>query len=301
MEIEAIRTALVTGATGFLGSHLTAFLRQKGVPTVGIARNSTGDDVYDVDIRDRIALAKTFEEVKPDVVYHLAADRRRDPAPDVFPDLVATNVGGTANVLYAANSVGCSRVVVAGTAEEYGPIDPPFKETDREAPNNAYGATKLAATRLAIAFGEFTGLPVTVLRATVVYGPGQSTDMLVGALVEALAKGERIPMTSGNQRKDFIYVSDAVEGLVRASLAPRAAGKILNLGSGKSIPVREVAETAQRLAGRQGLLGLGELPLRQGEILDYVVDMSQTIELLDWAPRVSLIDGLRATLGAGGS
>jgi UDP-glucose 4-epimerase len=310
-RLGGIRCALVTGATGFAGKHLVRFLQDHGVAVAGIARTPLHKavettppvvqkdiEVLEADVRDLGRLTEIFTDLRPEYVYHLAGSRRRQSEPSDLEELVSVNIGGTANVLTAARAVGCERVLISGTAEEYGPIDPPFEETDRECPSNLYGASKLAATRLALAFGECTGLAVTVVRTTVAYGPGQSLDMLIGSLMDTLSKGRRFAMTEGHQKKDFIYISDVVEGIVRASLEPEAAGKILNMGSGTATSVREVAELAQKLAGKDGLLGFGELPMRRGEIVEYVVDMTTTTRLLGWSPRISLTEGLEMTLRA---
>ncbi len=253
-----------------------------------------------VDVRDRRGLASVFERVRPDLVFHLAGSRRRDGAADSLDELVSTNVYGTANVLACALEAGCKRVLVAGTAEEYGPIPAPFRESDREEPSTVYGASKLAATRLAIAFASSSGLPVTVVRAAVAYGPGQGKDMLVGAACEALRMRRHLPMTAGTQTRDFIYVTDLVEGMVRAALTPSAAGRIINLGTGVATPVRELARLLEEFASTRGVLGLGELPMRPGEILDYVVDTSLAEQILGWRPRIGLREGLALTLESAG-
>lgn len=312
-RLRSVRRPLVTGATGFLGGWLLAFLESYGVSAAGLARNgrprsgdhpgtqgSAGAEIFDADVRDLRRLNEVFGEVRPDYVYHLAGARCREPTPSALEELVSINVGGTANVLMAAQAAGCKRVLIAGTAEEYGPIGTPFGEGDRESPSNLYGVTKLAATRMAITFGELTGLAVTVVRTTVAYGPGQGKDMFIGALLKCLGAGERFAMTSGLQKKDFIYVADVVEGIVRVSLEDGAAGRILNLGTGVPTSVRDAAELAQKTAGKDGLLGFGEIPMRKGEILEYVVDMSTTTRLLGWSPRVSLAEGLSRTVRAAG-
>ncbi len=256
--------------------------------------------VLAADVRDRRELASVFERVRPDLVFHLAGSRRRDGAADSLDELVSTNVYGTANVLACALEAGCKGVLVAGTAEEYGPIAAPFRETDREEPSSVYGASKLAATRLAIAFSDSSGLPVTVVRATVAYGPGQGTDMLVGAACEALRLRRHLPMTAGTQTRDFIYVTDLVEGMVRAAVTPSAAGRIINLGTGVATPVRELADLLEEISSIRGVLGLGELPMRPGEILDYVVDTSLAEQILGWRPRIGLREGLSLTLESAG-
>jgi nucleoside-diphosphate-sugar epimerase len=153
-------------------------------------------------------------------------------------------------------------------------------------------------TRLLETMARVDGLKATVLRPSVAYGPGQAPDMLVSALVAALVAGQEMPMTAGEQTRDFVYVDDVVDALVRAAGTDAAVGRIINVGSGVPVRIRDVAQLAEDLTGAQGLVKLGALPYRPGEQMDYSLDVSLARELLGWTPSTSMKDGLRRTIDA---
>lgn len=310
-----IRRALVIGATGFLGTRLVAHLKSLGVETVGVGgpRSERRSDAsalsidpgdrlasHHVDICDLAEVSKLMDMVEPSHVFHLAAVRNRGLAPEDLSDSIQVNVTGSANVAVSAANAGVKRLVIAGTAEEYGPIAVPFLESEAEHPVTTYGISKMLATRASLACGEMMDLPVTVLRISVAYGPGQSETSLLGGLVSALMRGERFAMSHGDQTRDFIWASDVADGLARAAIAPEAAGSIVNLGSGFPVTVEEAARAVAAAAGREELLGIGELPLRKGEAVEYTLDLTKSEKVLGWTPPTTLEDGIRMMLAAEG-
>lgn len=295
-----MRRVLVTGATGFIGRALTARLQESGIQVVGVARHAPAGDhhLVPVDITCRNDLAVVFQELRPTHVFHLAASLERGGGLDALEAAFAVNALGTANVVACAAGTGCERVVVVGTAEEYGPIDVPFREDDRELPRSIYGITKLAGSRTALAAGLLGGLGVTVVRPTIAYGPGQATGLFLPALLRSILDGVPFAMTSGHQTRDFLHVDDLVEGLVRAATTAAAAGLIVNLGSGESITIRAVAEMVERIVGTHGLLRPGVVPPRAGEAMAYGVDLTRASTLLAWSATRALEQGIAETVEA---
>ena len=289
---------LITGATGFIGRALTARLREAGVDVVGLARHTPVDDArfVTVDITCRRDLERTFRELEPTPVFHLAANLDRRSGLDALEAALTVNTLGTANVVSCAATVGCQRLLVVGTAEEYGPIDAPFREGDRELPRSIYGITKLAGSRTALTVGLLGDLPVTVVRPTIAYGPGQPTALFLPALLRSVLNGTPFPMTSGHQTRDFIHVDDLVEGLVRAATTPEVAGLIVNLGSGESLTIRAVAEMVERIVGTHGLVRPGTVSPREGEATAYSVDLDRARRLLGWTSPRSLEQGIIETV-----
>ena len=293
-----IERALVTGATGFLGSALVARLRSEAMEVVGVSRHPpVGDDRFrSLDVRCLTDLEEAMKTVRPSHVFHVAGDRPaqvRSPA-DLRSSL-DLNVAGSGNVVLAAAAVG-ARVVVVGSAEEYGSAPAPYREDVPEQPSSVYGLSKATATRAVLAAAAMVDCGVTVVRATVGYGPGQPPDMFIAALLRSLLSGQPFGMTSGDQVRDFVYVDDVVEGLVRVAKTREAEGRILNLGLGQSTVVRDAAALAERVVGVTGLIRAGVLPPRPGEPRHYVVDMATTESLLSWRPRVTLAEGLKLTV-----
>lgn len=294
---------LVTGANGFIGGHLCRELIARGARVVAFVHGESSADLgsaerHAVDLRDRRAVRADVRAAAPDHVAHLAAIRLGTGLADFLPCYEA-NLVGTVNLTEAVlDAGGCRRFVYLGSAEEYGRAPVPFDPAAREAPLTPYGLSKLAGTQLLQALAETQGLPIAILRATVVYGPGQASRMFVPELVSALVAGRLFPMTAGEQTRDFIYVGDVVDGIIAAIGMRGRHDEALHLSSGSPVAVREVAQLAARLVGGEAssLLRLGAVETRSGEAAAYWADSSATRDLLGWSPRVSLEEGLRQTI-----
>ncbi len=288
---------LVTGAAGFIGSRLVTRLLAEGaqVHTLDLLPGAAESVVqaHQADIADADAVAAAVEAADPDHVFHLAAFKERSSTPAAFELAMAVNAGGTLNVLTAAAArPGLRSFVTMGTSEEYGQGPTPFRESQREQPISAYGASKTAATHLCQAFHRARAVPATVLRPTIAYGPGQPPDLFLSALVAALARGDRFPMTPGGQMRDFVHVDDIVEALLLAATRPAARGRVINVGSDEPLTIAELARRVAAQMDAEQLLGIGELPYRTGENMDYRADSTLARELLGWQARVRLEDGL---------
>jgi nucleoside-diphosphate-sugar epimerase len=141
------------------------------------------------------------------------------------------------------------------------------------------------------------GLPVVTVRPFQVYGPGQIPHTLIPAAIRAALDGEDLTMTPGEQRRDFIYVEDVVEGMLAAAQAPGIEGQSLDLGTGQAHTVRQVVERVWAMTGAQGHILPGALPYRPGEVMRLTADAERTAHLTGWRARVGLEEGLRRTIG----
>lgn len=282
---------LVTGADGFIGRHLVGALAAAGEGAVhALVRRRPARPVRGVryrvaDVLDEKTLRRAIRSARPGVVFHLAGIVRRDD-----PRLVVVNALGTRALLRALAGAGARRLVLASTCEVYGDAPAPFREATSPAPRSPYAWSKLAAEEIARAAGRRLGVSVTVLRLSVVYGPGQKPGMFLPSLIAAARAGRPFPMTGGRQIRDFLHVADAVAAFRRAG-ARRAAG-VFNVAAGRSVSLREAARLAERIAGRR-FARPGAVPYRKGEIRDYRVDVSKARRLLGWRSRVTLEAGLR--------
>lgn len=288
---------LVTGAKGFLGQHLVKRLRYLGFEVVALGGRSSSSSR--VDVCDLDAITALMKEVSPRFVVHLAAIRNRGTRSVDVSESISANVTGTANVTLSAAESGVEALVLAGTAEEYGSIETPFREDAIERPVTGYGVSKLLAGKAGLLCGATRDLAVTLLRIAVAYGPGQSGESLMGGLVESIVRGEPFRMSAGEQTRDFIWIEDVVDAMVRA-IEVRAAGEIFNIGSGVSIRVAEAARQVSELAGRADLLCPGELPLRPGEALEYSMDIGKARAMLNWSPTTDFATGIRRMLAEAG-
>jgi UDP-glucose 4-epimerase len=249
------------------------------------------------DIRDAAFVADATAGV--DVVMHLAAliaIPYSYRAPESF---VQTNVQGTLNVLEAARRHGVKRVIVTSTSEVYGtPENLPIRETHPLNAQSPYAATKVAADQLALSFHRSFGVPVVVLRPFNTYGPRQSTRAVLPTILAQLLRGaSSIKLGRLDTRRDLTFVSDTVDGFMKAAAAANIDGQTIQLGTGTSPSIREIFDAACRALGKQATVELDTSRLRPdaSEVEVLLSDPTRAKELLGWRPAVSLDDGLKRT------
>ncbi len=295
------RRVLITGANGFIGGHLTGALNGLGA-LVSVADIRPGGSTapvreYAGDLCDVDFTQTCVKECDPEIIIHLAASKERSVDIGAFSLAISSNLTGSLNLFAAAMKLrGLKSIVVLGTAEEYGNNTTPFVEDMRERPVSAYSYSKLCVTRLCETLNSLHGTPFVVLRPTVAYGPGQGHEMFLPALIKTLLANREFPMTSGIQTRDFIYVTDLISAIQLASVTPKAAGRVINIGSGSPVAIGEIAVKAARMLGREDLLRIGALDYRHGEAMEYYVDTGIARQLLDWTASISLEEGLRRTI-----
>jgi len=295
------RRVLITGASGFIGSHLSGTLRESGAVVHTLSRNAVANLPASVqqlgDLRDAKFVASAVAASAPEFIFHLAAYKNRGSDLSQFAPAIETNLLGSLNLISAASGLNhLASIVVLGTAEEYGGGNAPFGEEMREHPVSAYSLSKLCLTQLCQTLSRLHGLPLVALRPTIAYGPGQAEDMFLPALIKTLIRNEAFDMTAGMQTRDFVYVADLVGAMTKAALRPEARGEVLNIGSGNPVAIGEIALVVERMLGKSGLVRLGARDYRVGEVMNYFVANQRARDLLDWAPSVTLEKGLADTV-----
>jgi nucleoside-diphosphate-sugar epimerase len=289
---------LITGAAGFIGSHLTRRLIAEGAHVAACVLNESdqrtladvaGDvSFYKVDIGDPADVEQAVTRTRPGIIFHLAAVGMSMPCAS-WQAAVRVNVEGTRNLIEAARQVGVQRFVHTGTAFEHGYPD----DVEQMDSLGMYAASKTAASQLV---RDSRGLSAVILRLFAVYGPGQSAQSLVpGAVLAALA-GRDFATTRGEQGRDFVFIGDVVEGYVRAAIAGGIDGQAIDLGTGVTCSVQELVTRIFELAGSSARPLIGALPYRSGEMMHQVADPRPARELLGWQAGVSLEAGLRQTI-----
>ena len=293
----------VTGATGFIGRRLVAALETAGTRLTLITHHSV-PDVRGVRAHRVIeagdgpgALADAVLSARPDVVLHLAGARSSGDGWPAATDMRA-NAAGTVEVLEAAVQAGARRIVCLGSAEEYGPHAGPVREDAPAAPVSAYGLSKLAATQAALWFHRERAAPVVVLRPFTVYGPGQPSHMFVAEAIASALGGEPFRMSAGTQSRDMVYVDDVVDAISRAAAATGVDGRIINVGTGRMVPLRRVAEIIWEKTRTSAALLVGARPAAVHERYDTCADNTLARELLGWLPTVPAEEGLDRTIAA---
>lgn len=297
---------LVTGASGFIGSALTERLVDMGTqvhclllpddPGTHLQRTRDRVQIHRADLVDQEDLERVIREVQPETILHLAAVG----VTDINVDLalaVRVNVEGTLNLLHALD--GAYKVFVnTGTCHEYGSNEPPFRETQDPRPELPYAITKTAVWHFCQRLYHTRRWPIVTVRPFAVYGPRQAANTFVPACVRAALQGEDLRMTGGEQKRDMVFVSDIVEGFIRAATVPEAIGGTFNLCTGQAVSLYEVAETIFRHASDPQHIRRGALPYREGEIWHLVGDNRQARTILGWQPQVALQEGLEQTIQA---
>jgi NAD dependent epimerase/dehydratase len=305
------RTVLVTGAGGFIGSHLVERLVELGADVRALVRyTSTGHagwldsssvrsdvDVVLGDIRDFDSVQSAMRD--RDVVFHLAALIGIPYSYRAAQSYVRTNIEGTLNVLQAARDLATERVVCTSTSEVYGNARyVPINEEHPLQGQSPYSASKIGADKIAESYYLSFGLPVSIVRPFNTYGPRQSTRAVIPTIITQALSGSEVRVGSLSPTRDFNYVTDTVEGFLCAASEPQAIGKTINFGSGVEISIGDLARLIGRLLGKDLTLVSEEQRVRpeNSEVERLCADSSLAQQLLGWRPRVSLEEGLRQTI-----
>jgi nucleoside-diphosphate-sugar epimerase len=287
------RRVLITGAGGFLGSHLCRRLRGCGAELHAVSRQSRAADEPGLrwwrgDLVDAAFVQEVVASVRPDVVFHLASHVAGARDLGLVPLTVQGNLLSAVNLMTAAAAVGCQRLVLAGSYEE--------PEEGNAVPCSPYAAAKWAASAYARMFHALYGLPVVILRICMAYGPGQmDTRKFIPHVILSLLRGERPGLSSGCRPVDWVFIEDVIDGLVTAAAAEHAGGATLDIGSGALVTVREVAERLVRLVDPDIAPHFGAVGDRPLETVRSA-DTARTEQLIGWRPRTPLEEGLRKTV-----
>jgi NAD dependent epimerase/dehydratase len=306
-------TVLVTGADGFIGSHLVERLVAEGAKVRAFCLyNSQGSwgwldhaskevkgalDVRLGDVRDKGFVDAATDGVA--VVFHLAAliaIPYSYAAPQSFVD---TNVSGTLNVLEAARRHKVGRVVHTSTSEVYGtPASLPITESHPLNAQSPYAATKVAADQLALAYHASFETPVTILRPFNTYGPRQSTRAVLPTMLTQLLEGRReVALGRLDTRRDLTFVKDTVSGFLAAGRSPDIEGCTVQLGTGRAVSIGELFQLACDVLGVKAVAASEARRLRPdaSEVMVLQSDNTAAQKLLGWSPQTSLEDGVRET------
>ncbi|MGZ4281041.1 MAG: GDP-mannose 4,6-dehydratase [Gaiellaceae bacterium] len=307
------RRVLVTGAGGFIGSHLAETLARAGASVRAFVRyTSRGDhgwlELTDPDRRDAIEVFRG-DLVNPEAVsgalegcefvFHLGA---LIPIPYSYRhprEFVEANVVGTLNVLEAARRAEPARVVHTSTSEVYGTAQTvPIEEEHPLHPQSPYAATKVGADQVALSYQRSFGTPVAIVRPFNTYGPRQSARAVIPTIVTQALTRDAIELGAVEPTRDFLFVEDTVRGMMACAEADAAVGEVVNLGSGTEISIGELAERVQRAVGRELPVRLDEQRLRppDSEVERLVAGTAKAQRLLGWQPQVDLDEGLGRTI-----
>lgn len=306
------RVVLVTGAGGFIGSHLTERLLAEGAQVRALVHyNALGSrgwldttpdhpalTVIAGDIADRGSVAQAVGEAE--IIFHLAALIGIPYSYHAPESYVRTNIIGTLNVLQVAQERGVERVFHTSTSEVYGTARyAPIDESHPLQGQSPYSATKIGADKLVESFYLSFGLPVITIRPFNTFGPRQSTRAVIPTIIsQCLAGKQRIQLGALTPTRDLNYVSNTVEGYLAAAQAPDVMGETFNLGSEREISIGDLASLIARLCGVEVIVESEAERLRPAgsEVERLLAESAKARRLLDWEPRLTLEEGLGLTI-----
>ena len=279
-EYWANKSVLITGSEGFVGSHLCRYLVKVGAKVVGLDRQNHGQsdlfELLDGDIADPDTILKVLDTCSPEIVFHLAAAGASDPFLSE-ERAIRVNTIGTVNLLKAIQ--GNVKVVVARSPTE---LDL----------NSPYAVSKAAGWGFSSMYARTKSWPVMGAMIYQCYGPGQSSKNVLPAALNSLIKGVKLPLSPGEQVRDWVFVDDVVSGLISAAQSELEPAMTVDIGTGIGTQLREVVETLYQLTGCNMRPSFGELPYRNGENMSVMGDAERTDALIGWRATTTLEEGL---------
>jgi UDP-glucose 4-epimerase len=284
--------ALVTGATGFIGSHLCKKLYENGANVHAVSRARHASDRihwWQSDLQDIESVRRCLNQIRPEFIFHLSGHVTAAPDINLVLSTFDSHLVSTVYLLTAATEIGCRRMVLTGSLTEP-PVNSPSV-----APSSPYAAAKWAANAYARMFHVLYQTPVTVVRPFMTYGPMQDQQKIIPHVIVSLLRGESPKLASGQWRADWVYIDDVVDGLLAAAQMPNVEGCTIDLGSGIMIPVQQVVERIVRLVGTAIAPSFGVLQDRPREEIK-VADTAYAQTKLGWVAQTSLDDGLARTV-----
>ncbi len=307
------KKVLVTGAGGFIGSHLVEKLVKLGVDVRALVRyNSRNDygliEILPNKIKTKITVVtgdlrdpETIREVVKDrdIIFHLGA-LIDIPYSYVHPrEVVQTNIMGTLNILTAAKDMNIERIIHTSTSEVYGTAQ--YSPIDEKHPlqgQSPYSATKIAADKLAESFYCSFNLPITTIRPFNTYGPRQSARAIIPTIITQMLTKKEIFLGSLYPTRDFTYVSDTVESFIKAAQVHKSIGEVINIGSNFEISIESLVRKISSLIGKKLKITFDKKRIRpkKSEVGRLIANNSKAKELVNWSPKVTIDEGLKKTI-----
>lgn len=313
MNAYTQKKVLVTGAGGFIGSHLTETLIDLGATVTGfiwdnaaetnnlsrdLPKEKTGKvSIHLGDLKEYGSLLGVMKGM--DIVFHLAAINSVHHSLSHPREVIENNVNGTLNLLLAARESGVGKVIITSSAGVYGPpLDSPMDEKHDTRPASPYAASKLAAEEIALSFYHSFGLPVVILRLFNTFGPGQSLRAVIPNIILQALTGREVKLGRTDSIRDFNYVLNTVAGFTAAGIKENIEGEIFNIASGTEHSIEEVAAIVENLLNTRINIVIEDKRTRPGksDADRLCASIEKAQEMLHYKPAISFHKGLKRTL-----
>ena len=297
-----LTNVLVTGATGFIGTNLIyrlldsnyniSIFSHKKSKMQNIKNIIPKLDVYEINFSKPHIIKEKIKKIKPDIVYHLAS-YGVNYHQTAYDKIINTNILGTLNLFNAISEYGnVNKVINLGSCFEYNPKSKKMKEVDEINPQTVYGISKVGQTNIAEYFCKQKNLPVITLRVFNTYGPFENQNRLIPSIILSMLNHKKVNINNPNDVRDFVFVKDVVEGLVRASKIKKS-GEILNIGTSKGYQVKEIVKKLSKIAKYDNIV------FHESKTHEYegkiVADITKSKSILKWEPKYTIDKGLKET------
>lgn len=307
------KKVLVTGAGGFIGSHLVEALVEKGAKTTAYVHYNSRNDwgwietfqdetkkkltVIAGDIRDPENVRKAVRG--QDILFHLASLISIPFSYEASRSYLSTNLMGAMNVVQAALEAKIERLVHTSTSEVYGTAQyVPIDEIHSLQAQSPYSASKIGADKIAESYFYTYGLPVGILRPFNTFGPRQSSRAIIPTIITQALKGKEIVLGSLEPVRDFLFVGDTVRGFIKMAESPKTIGETVHIGTGSGVTIKELIAKIGRLMKRDLRVKSDRNRIRpeKSEVMRLVCDNRKAVQLMGWKPDYTLEEGLRETI-----
>ncbi|MGD0207893.1 MAG: NAD(P)-dependent oxidoreductase [Verrucomicrobiota bacterium] len=295
----------ITGATGFVGSHLTHKLLASGAQVAILVRNPEGARRIR-DLLDRVtvirgelssirACADALKSFRPDVVFHLGWSGANSYQHQQNIDQVYLNVDGSLKLVRLTAEAGCKKFIGMGSVIEYGRFDRELHEDLPVKPDNLYGASKFGVGLLSEFLCKSLGMTFAWFRLSWGYGPDDDAARMIPYVIQSLLQRKKPSLTPGKQLWDYLYIDDIVDALRLVANLQRVGGTF-NLGCGEPRRIREIVEFVRDQIDPSLQIGFGDIPYREGQAMSLQVNNRRLRDATGWSPKVPLEVGLRKTV-----
>lgn len=293
---------LITGGTGFIGKRLAAkcleytpFVTCIGLSDSNNKRILPGVEFLFEDLSSKKEVETIFKGRRFDYVFNFSGYIDHTPYFKGGREVINAHLIGLMNVIDCIDKDKLKGFVQIGTSDEYGNNPAPQKETMREQPISPYSIAKVASSHFIQMLYDTERFPGTVLRFFLVYGPGQDDQRFLPQIIKMCLRNEKFKASEGKQLRDFCYIDDVVEAVVRSALSPCTKGQVINVASGIPVSIMEMIKRVVNIIGG-GKPQFGAIPYRKGENMELYADISNAKRMINWMPVTSLEEGLNKTI-----
>ena len=301
-KLLAKKMILVVGGSGFLGTALVKKLYMHGATVVSLDLKETKQreivrdiKTINIDFRDSTSLKDLLTDYTFEYVFNAGGYIDHSPFFKGGRSVIDSHYVGTLNLIENVYSSYLKKFIQIGSSDEYGNGSAPQKEDMREAPIAPYSAAKVAATHLVQTLARTEKFPGVAVRLFLVYGPGQNQQRFLPQIIMGCLQNRTFPVSEGEQLRDFCYIDDVIDGLIKSAINENTVGKVINLASGKPVSIKNVINKVVELVGK-GEPDFGAYSYRTRENMELYADISIAKRLLDWKPQITLEEGLKKTV-----